>query len=136
MLAAKFSIPYAMAAALVRGDAGVGAFGPAALDDGRIRDLSRRVEISADSDMSPRRVDHPTARVRVSLRDGRMLEEVATVVRGDAANPVPADEVIDKFLALASPVLGESGARRVVDVAREVDTLKDVRDLTTWLVRS
>jgi len=136
MLAAKFSIPYAVAAAVVRGDAGIGAFGPDALEDARIRDLARRVKISADSDMSPRRIDHPTARVQVWLRDGRTLQEVATVVRGDAANPVPVDEVIDKFLALSSPVLGEPGARRVTEMVREVDTLKDVRDLTSCLVRA
>jgi 2-methylcitrate dehydratase PrpD len=133
MLAAKFSIPHAIAAALVLGDAGVGAFGPAALDDARIRGIARRVEIVADPEMSPRRVDHPTARVRLSLRDGRVLEDTASVVRGDAAAPVSADEVVDKFMALASPVLGEPRARRAAEVTREVDTLKDVRDLTIWL---
>ncbi len=134
MLAAKFSIPHAVAAALVLGTAGVAAFEPAALDDPRISELARRVEVSADIGMSPRRADCPTARVRLFLRDGRILEETATVVRGDALNPVPADEVVAKFLALSSPVLGEPRARRVAEVAHELDTLKDIRDLAAWLV--
>jgi 2-methylcitrate dehydratase PrpD len=134
MLAAKFSIPYAVAAALVMGTAGVTAFEPAALGDSRIRELARRVEVSADPEMSPRRADRPTARVQVLLRNGRLLEETATVVRGDAARPVPSDEVVAKFLALSSPVLGERRARRLAEFAHELDTLKDVRNLTAWLV--
>ena len=134
MLAAKFSIPHAVAAALVLGTAGPAAFEPAALDDPRISGLARRVEVSADIEMSPRRADRPTARVRLFLRDGRILEETTTVVRGDALDPVPAHEVVAKFLALSSPVLGEARARRVAEVAHEVDTLKDIRDLAAWLV--
>jgi 2-methylcitrate dehydratase PrpD len=134
MLGAKFSIPYAVAAALVLDTADVSAFAPAALTDERIRGLARRVEVSADPEMSPRRVDRPTARVCITLANGRVLEETATVVRGDAANPVPAEEVVAKFVGLAAPVLGEARARRVVHTVHELDTLKDVRDLTASLV--
>ncbi len=134
MLAAKFSIPYAVAATLVRGAADVAAFEPAALDDSRIRALSRRVEVSADPEMSPRSSDYPTARVRLTLRDGRVLEETTTVVRGDALNPAPVEEVIRKFLTLSSRVLGDSRARDVVETIHEVEALKDVRQLTARLI--
>jgi 2-methylcitrate dehydratase PrpD len=133
MLGAKFSIPYAIAAALVRGTADVTAFAPAALGDPRVRALAQRVEVSADPDMSPLRVNSPTARLRIALSDGRILEETTTVVRGDALNPAPAADVVAKFLALAAPVLGEPRARRAAETVREVDTLPDIRDLTTFL---
>ena len=71
MLGAKFSIPYAVAAALALGRADVSAFVEPALGDPRIRDLAARVEVRADPDMSPRRADHPTARVEVALKGGR-----------------------------------------------------------------
>src|SRR5262249_27727781 len=132
MLAAKFSVPYAVAAHLVVGHTGVDAFAERALGDPRIRGLARRVEMSADPEMSPRSTDRVTARVRVSLRDGRVLEETASVVRGDAANPVPDDEIAAKFLALTTPVLGEARARRVMEVSHELEAMKDIRDLTAW----
>jgi 2-methylcitrate dehydratase PrpD len=134
MLGAKFSIPYAVAAALVRGSADVTAFDSAALGDPKIRGLARRVEVSADSDMSPREVAHPTARVRITLRDGRTLVETTTVVRGDASNPVPAEDVVTKFRELTAPVLGELRAHRVLEAVHELDTLKDIRDLVASLV--
>src|SRR5262245_23182534 len=88
MLAAKFSIPYAVASSLVLGHAGLAAFEPAALGAPRIRDLARRVEVTADPEMGPRRTDYPTARVQILLRDGRTIERATTVVRGDVLDPV------------------------------------------------
>jgi 2-methylcitrate dehydratase PrpD len=135
MLAAKFSIPYAVAAALVLGRSDVAAFEPEALADPRVRELARRVTVIPDAAMSPRGTDRPTAHVAIRLRDGRALEETTTVVRGDAANPVPADEIIAKFTALTAPVLGQSRAAGIVDSVREIDGLKNVQDLTALLAR-
>jgi 2-methylcitrate dehydratase PrpD len=134
MLGAKFSIPYAVAAALVLGRADVSAFVEPALADPRIRALAARVEVRVDPQMSPRRSDYPTAVVEIVLTDGRALSGSTSVVRGDFENPVPAAEVVDKFLALTTETLGAERARDVVRVVAQVETLKDVRDLTALLV--
>jgi 2-methylcitrate dehydratase PrpD len=135
MLAAKFSIPYAVAAALVLGRADVPAFVEPALSDPRIRSLAARVEVRVDPRMSPRGTDYPTALVEVRLRDGRTLTGSTTVVRGDFEDPVPAGEVVEKFVALGSGVLGADRARAVVEIVDQVETLKDVRDLTALLAQ-
>jgi 2-methylcitrate dehydratase PrpD len=133
MLGAKFSIPYAVAAALVLGRADVSAFMEPALGDPRVRALAARVEVRVDPQMSPRRADHPTAVVEVVLKDGRTLSGSTTVVRGDFEDPVPAGEIVEKFLALAAGPLGGPRAREVVGVVAGTETLKDVRDLTALL---
>ena len=46
---------------------------------------------------------------------------------------MPPEELVNKFVGLASPVLGTTRARRVVDAAHAVDTLKDIRELTALL---
>ncbi|HET8533723.1 MAG TPA: MmgE/PrpD family protein [Methylomirabilota bacterium] len=134
MLGAKFSIPYAVAATLVLGRADVSAFAEPALADPRIRALAARVEVRVDPEMSPRRADHPTAHVEVALKDGRTLAGVTTVVRGDFEDPVPAGEIVDKFVTLTAGTLGVTHARHVVDLVGRAETLKDVRDLTARLV--
>jgi hypothetical protein len=96
--------------------------------------MARRVEIAKDYLMALKRVDYPTAHVRVELLDGRVLTRSAGVVRGDAANPVPTDEVIAKFLSLASGPLGSGRAREVIEAVNGVDGLKDIRDLSALLV--
>jgi 2-methylcitrate dehydratase PrpD len=132
-LAARFSIPYAVAAAMVLGRSDPSAFQPSAMADERIRDLARRVEITVDPEASPRRVDRPTANVRIVLRDGRALAATTTAARGDAANPVPPAEVEEKFLALASPALGDATrVRAVAEAVHSVDTVR-VRHVTELL---
>jgi 2-methylcitrate dehydratase PrpD len=130
MLGAKFSIPYAAAAALVLGRTDVSAFEEERLADPRIRAMAARVEISADPEMALKRVDYPTAEVRITLTDGRVLARGTGVVRGDAANSVPPDEIVAKFLALTSGRLGRGRAEAIVDMVEGVDGVKDLRELT------
>jgi 2-methylcitrate dehydratase PrpD len=132
-LAARFSIPWAVAAALVLGRTDPSAFDARALADTRIRALAQRVEIRTDPDMTPRRADVPTAHVRLVLRGGKTLERTTSVVRGDALSPVPREEITAKFVALTGPLLGDAAARKIVDVVEEVDTLDDVGALTAML---
>ena len=86
-----------------------------------------------DPEMSPRRADAPTARVEVALKDGRALTGVTSVVRGDFEDPVPAEEVVEKFVALATDVLGSARARTVTEIVDRTETLKDLQDLTALL---
>ncbi len=132
-LAARFSIPWAVAAGLVLGRTDPSAFDSQALADERIRALAQRVEIRTSSDMTPRRADAPTAHVRLVLRGGKSFERTTSVVRGDALSPVPRDEITAKFVSLAGPVLGDAGARKIIDVVEEIDSLDDVGSLTALL---
>ena len=133
MLAAKFSIPYAVAAMLVRGNANVTAFYPDQVANPQIRELAGVVEVAADSEMSLRRYDYPSARVAVSLKDGRRLEQSVTAQRGDYRNPVTRDELLAKFRFLATETLGESRTSQVIDAVGSLETLGNVRELTGLL---
>ena len=134
MLGAKFSIPYAVAAALVLGRTDTGAFEERVLDDEQIRAVAKRIDIAADGEMTLKRTDYPTAHVRIGLHDGRVLSKSTGVVRGDAANPVSTDEVEAKFLSLTSGPLGERRALEVIEAVEKMDLLEDVRGLSALLV--
>jgi 2-methylcitrate dehydratase PrpD len=131
MLAAKFSVPHAVAAALVLGRSDVAAFEASALSDQRIRALAARVKVTADQEMSMRGTSGPQAEVAVTLKDGRTVRRTTAIVRGDAANPVAHDELVAKFTALGSDTLGAERVRDVVRTVARLDTLRDVRDLTS-----
>jgi 2-methylcitrate dehydratase PrpD len=136
MLAAKFSVPYAVAAAVVTGRSDVAAFLDDVRTDARVVDLARRVTVRGDAAMSMRGSHGPTARVAMMLADGSVLTRETTTVRGDAANPVPREEFVAKFMALAAPSLGTAGARAAVAACARVDEAKDVRELTALLTAS
>jgi 2-methylcitrate dehydratase PrpD len=129
MLSAKFSIPYAVAAAIVRGETFVDAFMDDARNDALIQALAQRVTVRGDESMSLRSGD-VTARVTITLADGRTLGGETRVAHGDAVDPPDRTERLEKFAKLAEPV---TGARRLKQVIAAVDTLeatKDIRALT------
>ena len=133
MLSAKFSIPYAVAAAINTGRTDVTAFYPERLHDPETVALARRVEVSADGEMDLRRYDYPSARVKVFLKDGRALEESVTNQYGDFSNPVTQEDLVGKFYALTVETLGDRRVGEVVDAVSRLDEMGSVRELTALL---
>ena len=130
MLAAKFSIPYAVAAAVCHGATDVSAFLPDQVANAEVRQLAQRVGVAADAEMNLRRYDYPAARVAVHLDDGRSLESSVVSQRGDATNPASREQLLGKFRLLASPTLGDQGVARAIDTAGRIDALDNITELT------
>ena len=133
MLAAKFSLPYALAAAVTHRTTDVTAFYPDKLVDDETLALSRKVDVSADPEMDLRRYDYPAARVTVSLNDGRTLSESVVAHHGDHRNPAPAAELAGKFAFLTADFLGEKGIGAVSDAVSRLEESSDIRELTALL---
>ena len=133
MLAAKFSIPYAVALALSGGDTGVAGFLPERVADAGIRRLAQRVRVKSDARMNLRRYDYPAARVAVRLRDGRVLEASVSGQRGDFTNPASRAELTGKFAALAAETLGAERTAQVIATAGRLEELDDIGELTALL---
>ena len=135
MLAAKFSLPYAVATAVVHDSTDITAFYPDRLQDPQTLDLSHRVDIVTDPEMDLRRYDYPAAKVSISLKDGRIITEDVTAHHGDTQNPASREELVGKFNFLVEDVLGEDGSARVVETVSHLDALGNVRELTRLLQR-
>ena len=133
MLAAKFSLPYAVAASVTQGATDVTAFYQDKLTDEDTLSLADRVSVSADPQMDLRRYDYPAARVTVSLRNGRTMSESVVAHHGDHNNPASPDELRDKFAFLAKDPLGEDRMREVIGTVSRIDELPDIRELTELL---
>ena len=134
MLAAKFSIPYAVAAAICHGRTDITAFLPEQIGDPDVRHLAQRVAVLADPEMSLRRYDYPAARVAVHLRDGRTLKADVTSQRGDFSNPPSRNELLSKFELLSSQTLGAEGVSKVVEAVSYLDELENITGLARLVV--
>jgi 2-methylcitrate dehydratase PrpD len=97
--AAKFSAPWCIASAMVRGNVGLEAFTDDAVADERVRALAAKVRYEIDpSNPYPQEF---TGHLRVELADGRRVEERQTHLRGGAREPLTRADVEDKFTANA-----------------------------------
>jgi 2-methylcitrate dehydratase PrpD len=99
-LAAKFSIPHAMAATLVYGADEPGNFFDASLSDSRIRALRSRVDLAELPDIKPWPYDRP-AKVSVELEDGSRIEQLCEAALGSPARPLTTEAVLAKIAQLA-----------------------------------
>ena len=133
MLAAKFNVPYAVAAAIVRNDVTVNAFYPEAINEERIRDLAGKVRVTVDPEMANGGDEGPLARASIRLRDGRTLEGDTGIIPGDYGNSLPRQSLLDKFHFLNDDILSPEGAAAVAQTVDRLEQLDDVGELTSLL---
>lgn len=114
-LAAKFSIPFAVATRLVNGSSGVDSFTWKAVRDPAVLALAARVTVREDPAMTGRLPKERPARVSVRLRDGREVTAQTSVNRGDDASPYTESELRGKIIDLTSRVWPREHCERVLE---------------------
>jgi 2-methylcitrate dehydratase PrpD len=91
-LSTRFSLPYAVAAAIVHGHTRPEAFVP----EKRVAELAKRVEVRAAEDLEDAWPDAAPARVRIRTRNGAYAERVDNP-RGHHSNPASPAQLQSKF---------------------------------------
>ena len=133
MLSAKFHVPYAVAALLVKGRTDITAFYPDSVSDGTIRHLAQRVTVTPNPDMSMQMTDRPCATVSVTLKNGSTLSESTTFVRGDFERRRSQQELEDKFRFLNTEILGQAKTEQTIKLVADLGDIHNVRDITSLL---
>jgi 2-methylcitrate dehydratase PrpD len=100
-LAAKFSMPHAVAAALVYGDAGVGSFSSASLADPRVSSVRKKITMQPHPDVRPWPLDRP-GRVTLVLEHGEKLSAGRASARGGPDQPFADQEIQTKIQTLSA----------------------------------
>jgi 2-methylcitrate dehydratase PrpD len=98
-LDAKFSAPFAMAAALTFKKVGLSELAETSVRDPRLQDLMRRVRVTATDETDPEEpIFSPADVVGVTLKDGsRRASAPVRRPRGHASDPLSLDELRAKF---------------------------------------
>ena len=119
-LEGKFSVYYAAALGIVVGRAGEAQFSDEQVRDPVLIGVRDRVETAVDPSLA-----QDQARVRIRLKDGRVLERFVAHAVGSVENPM-SDAALDaKFLDLASGLLPDDRARRLLGLCRGVEHIDD-----------
>ncbi|MCC7083153.1 MAG: MmgE/PrpD family protein [Burkholderiales bacterium] len=126
---ARFSLPFAVALMLIRGKAGVAEFSAEVAAQSQIRALMNKVSYRIEPGYEVK--DMP-GWVEVTLRDGSRRQREVPEVRGDAAHPIAASELLEKFNANASFVAA-SGRERIVNAILALERAPDIGALMAAL---
>ena len=128
---AQFSLPFAVASAIVGGRDALEYFGEDARADRRVLTLAERVHHEPDTTLPfPKTYG---GRLRVNTRGGRTIEVEELVNRGHPDRPLSDEELAAKFLKNARMRLETRAARRALTKLQRIDQIDKIENLTSAL---
>ena len=127
--AAKFSIPYCIATALVKGRVALDDFTEEGIRDETIRQLMSHVVLQRDPELAQVYPDTWPAIVTVETAAGARHETRVDYPKGDPKNPMTREELIDKFHVLTRRIIPEASRLLLIERCLTLDTLENVQKL-------
>jgi len=118
-LQAKFSIPFAVATALLTGETTPASFESEAITP-EAKALADRVSVTVDEDIAARAPDQRGARVAVETAEETVTEEIPAP-RGGDHDPITEERLEEKFHTLVGPVVGPDRAGTLWESARALE---------------
>jgi 2-methylcitrate dehydratase PrpD len=132
-LAARFSVPFAVATRLVHGTSDIAAFSEAARTEAAVRALIARTTLLEDPAMTACQPRERPARVTLVLTDGRAFSAERSINKGDSTDPYSGDELAGKFLSIVSPIWPEPVAHEILAMVRALPELTSLEHFFTQL---
>jgi 2-methylcitrate dehydratase PrpD len=133
VLNAQMSLRYNIAVAMLDGRAYLDQFAPERIAEPRVFDLSQRVEIEIDSELDRAYPEIYGGRVTLITRSGETLSRRVDHSRGMPENPMSHSEVEDKYLSLATGVVGSRAAHAILELASNAFTATSLAPLNDAL---
>jgi 2-methylcitrate dehydratase PrpD len=119
--AARYSLPHAAAAIVLRGDAGLDAFDEVLVRDPAFARIRERVHVAADPEMTARYPRDKAGRVTVTLAGGRSATVARDGARGDFRRPYAEAEIRAKFHGLAGRLLPAETVARIEEAVDAIE---------------
>lgn len=98
---AKLSTPYAVALAIVKGSCGYADYNEDNLNDYWIKNLTRKVSVIEDENLTAQSPGVRGAKVTIYLKNGEEYEAPCLYPKGEPENPLTQEELDGKFRGLA-----------------------------------
>ena len=127
MLAAKFNVPYAVAAALVTGRTDITVFRPEVIAQPSVRTVFDRVSVRVGNAPRQQAASSPSAGVEIKTMNGGTRAATVESIRGDYGSPIPRSDIVDKFNFLVEPVLGTDRTRRALECVEGLERIEDMK---------
>ena len=130
---AQFSLPYTVAAAILRGRVSFEEFYPEVLHDPNIREMMKKIEVIHNPEFDPEFPKIWPARVTIRTTDGQALANRVDFPKGDVENPLSWEELIFRFEDHSQTVFDPSHQKRIVSILKELEDLDNINRLTALL---
>ena len=130
---AQFSLFYETACGLVYGKVLAHHFTDEAIKDPEINRLTDLITWEINPDFEAVYPAKYPARVTVIMEDGTKYVGEVEYPKGDPENPATKEEVVEKFLINAVPVVGDTTAKRIIGLVDNFEKLESLNELMDCL---
>lgn len=121
--AARFSIPFSVALALIKKDAGADKFCEENIQDEGIQRLSKIVELSISQKWETLYPNKRGATVKILDNKNRLWSAEVELAKGEPENAATWDEIYNKFHTNATLLISEKDARKLGEVIMNLENL-------------
>ena len=125
---------YVMAVTMLRGRIDLASFEDEFLHSDAVHTLMAKVRVVGSAELDNHFPKYWAGRVTLAQTDGHSFAHEVIIPKGESGNPMAAQDVEEKFLGLAGPVIGEGNAKLVVEQIEKLETLDSVAPLLASLV--
>ena len=132
-LEGKFSIPFCMAIAVLERKAGIAQFVDRKVRERRVVELMKRVTLYVDNELEALGYDQVRSRIRIKLKNGKIIEGRYDVARGHPQKPMSWAELSEKFRDCADLVLPRKEAEAAIRLVSRLDELRSLSPLVRVL---
>jgi len=125
---AQYSLPYAVAVAIIDGQVGPMQVLEERLNNPEILSIADKVEISYDSDIQKTFPERCLAKVIIQTRKGTYSSGLMGA-KGDPDHPLSDEEMKQKFLSLTQGIVQKENAQKIIEMVDTFEKIRDVNEL-------
>ena len=129
---ADHSLPYILAVAILDGQVMPEQYDPERIQRPDVQALLRKVSVQPRQLFSERFPDEMPCRVKITLRDGRLLEQEAKDYEGFFTRPMSWETAVQKFNKIATPHASPGQRAGIADAVANLEQIS-VRELMEQL---
>lgn len=120
---AKFSTPFTVACAILYGEVTLKQFQPEVIADPAVQNLLSRVRVAVSDEFTRQYPAHWGCRVRITDKQGKNYETYVADASGSVDNPLTAEQVKRKAVALMEEVCGRR-AEKIAETILQTEKMK------------
>ena len=128
-MGAQYSFPYCAALALAGDPTNPSMYLEKAITDPARRELARRVELYVDGEMEAAYPRHYGSRIELALANGERRTSFVLDPHGMPADPVTAEERVEKFARLAGHAIPAARVTEIAAAVQRAERLSSAREL-------
>ena len=127
---ADHSLPYSLAVGLVDGMVTPLQFKEERVHDPKLIPVMDKIKVVANTEFESLFPKFQPSQVTITTTGGKSFTKRVDVPKGDPRDPMTAEEIGVKFLALGNAVIGDAECKNLAQAIMRLDTLPTVKELT------